>query len=58
MKKYLVRYTENKGVTYTTVIVSANSFTDAYVKTMELSKDGEITDLFEVMEDLKEEKMQ
>lgn len=55
MKKYLVRYTENKGTTYQTIIVNAKSYTKAYVEAMcQISKDSEITGLFEIMENQNE----
>ena len=49
MKVFLVRYTEDFGATYHTVLVNADTFTDAYVAVdMTLAKNGAITDLFEI----------
>ena len=49
MKVFMCRYTEDCGATYHTVLVNADTFTEAYVKVdMTLSKNGAITDLFEI----------
>lgn len=49
LKKYLVEYTEDYGASYHRIVVEAKSFTDAYVMVdLKLSKDGAITDLFEI----------
>lgn len=50
MKIFMVTYTEDKCNTKHTVIVSADNFTDAYVQVcLKISKDGAITDLFEII---------
>lgn len=50
MKNYIIRYTENKGTTYNTILVKAESYTKAYVSAMmEIPNNGEITDLFEII---------
>lgn len=50
MKTFMATYTEDRGLTHHTVLVSAETFTQAYVNvTMQISKDGIITDLFEVI---------
>lgn len=50
MKTFMVKYTEDFGTTYHAKLVNANTFTEAYVKIYrELSKDGAITDLFEII---------
>lgn len=52
MKKYLIKYTENKGTTYQTIIVNGKDYTEAYVNAMcQIAEGAEITDLFEIMED-------
>lgn len=49
MKTFMVKYTEDFGTTYRTEIITADTFTEAYLKVnMRLSSDGAITDLFEV----------
>ena len=50
MKTFMVKYTEDFGNTYHIEIVNADTFTEAYVKVdRKLSKDGAITDLFEII---------
>lgn len=50
MNKYMIRYTENKGITYKTILINAKSYTEAYVNaSCKIPKDAEITDLFEVI---------
>lgn len=50
MKVFMVRYTEDKGTTHHTVLINAETFTDAYIQVdLKLSKNGEITDLFEIV---------
>ena len=49
MKTFTATYTEDFGTTYHTVVVNADTFTEAYVSVdMTLSKNGAITDLFEI----------
>lgn len=47
MKNYIATYTEDNGQTYSTMTVSAQTFTKAYVAVM-LNTDGIITELTEV----------
>lgn len=50
MKTFMVRYTEDFGETYHTVLIRATNFTDAYVQVdMKLNETGAITDLFEII---------
>lgn len=50
MKTFMVTYTEDYGTTYHTKLVSADNFTEAYTKIYcEISKNGAITDLFEII---------
>lgn len=50
MKTFMITYTEDFGKTHHTVLVNAYTRTDAYLSVdMKLSKDGAITDLFEVV---------
>ena len=50
MKNYIIRYTENKGTTYNTILIKAESYTKAYIEAMgKMSSHGEITDLFEII---------
>lgn len=50
MKTFMATYTEDFGETYHTVLVSAETFTQAYVSVdITLSKNGAITELFEVI---------
>lgn len=49
MKTYMLEWTENKGETRKTMLVSADDFTKAYLKGIfALPIDAEITDLFEI----------
>lgn len=49
MKIFMVEYTEDFGATSRTEFVNANTFTEAYVSVeLKLSKDGAITDCFEI----------
>lgn len=49
MKVFMCTYTEDFGETYHKVLVNADTFTEAYVQIdMTLSKNGAITDLFEI----------
>ena len=51
MKNYMVTYTEDFNETTHTVLVCANTLTEAYVKVdLNLSKDGAITDVFEIIQ--------
>lgn len=50
MKTFMVKYTEDFGATYHTVLISAASFTEAYVAIdMRLPEFGAIIDLFEII---------
>ena len=50
MKTFMVKYTEDFGATYHTKLVSANTFTEAYVKVYsQISQESAITDLFEII---------
>ena len=50
MKTFMVRYTDDCGATHHTKLVSANTFTEAYVKVYsEISQESAITDLFEII---------
>lgn len=49
-KTFLVQYTEDVGKTFHSVLINADSITDAYVKVdLTLKKDGAITGLFEII---------
>lgn len=49
MKTYMLEWTENKGETHNTMLVSADDFTKAYLQGFfVLPSSAEITDLFEV----------
>lgn len=48
MKSWKITYTEDKGISYKTIITEAKTYTDAYIKvTMRISKDGIITEVEE-----------
>ncbi len=52
MKIFMVKYTEDTGNTYHTVIVNAENFTDAYLQVylgLPLNDSTAITDLFEII---------
>lgn len=49
MKTFMATYTEDKGKTHHEVLVSAETYTEAYVNaSLKTANDGIITDLFEV----------
>ena len=49
MKTYMLEWTENKGESIMTMLVSAIDYTKAYLQgRLALSAEAEITDLFEI----------
>lgn len=49
MKTYMLEWTEDKGESHKTMLVSAENYTKAYLQgVIELSTEAEITDLFEI----------
>ena len=49
MKTFMATYTEDNGRTHHQVLVSADTYTQAYIEVSVKSKNGIITDLFEVV---------
>lgn len=50
MKTFMVTYTEDLGTTSHTILVCADTFTEAYLSvTFAISRNGVITELFEVV---------
>lgn len=50
MKLFMITFTEDFGDTVHTVLVNADTYTEAYMSVdMKLSKDGAITGMFEIV---------